>query len=82
MGQGYADVLVPPGGGAWLWGGAAANNPPPPPLNEWQATHMDNANFPQQPTVEVSEEQVHIIILHNFSQILPRTCTHLLMKPL
>lgn len=68
MGQGYADVLVPPGGGAWLWGGAAANNPPlPPPLNEWQARHMDNANFPQQPTVEVSEEQVHINILHNFS---------------
>ena len=82
MGQGYADVLVPPGGGAWLWGGAAANNPPPPPLNEWQARHMDNANFPQQPTVEVSEEQVPIIFLHNFSQILPRPCTHLLMKPL
>lgn len=64
MGQGYADVLVPPGGGGWLWGGAAVNNPPPqqPPLNEWQGRQvldMDNANFPQQPAVEVSEEQVH-----------------------
>lgn len=63
MGQGYADVLVPPGGGGWLWGAAAANNQPPqpPPLNEWQGGHldMDNANFPQQPTVQVSEEQVH-----------------------
>lgn len=73
MGQGYADVLVPPGGGGWLWGAAAANNQPPqpPPLNEWQDRHldMDNANFPQQPTVEVSEEQVQTLVEMGFSRL-------------
>ena len=61
MGQGYADVLLPPGGGGWLWGGAGGQQPPPPPpLNNWhdRGVDVDNANIPQQPTVEVSEEQV------------------------
>ena len=53
---------MPPAGGGWLWGGAAAHNPPPPSplLNDWQDrdSDLDNANVPQQPTVEVSEEQV------------------------
>ena len=60
MGQGYADVLVPPAAGGWLWGGAAPNHPAAP-LNDWQLdrhTDEDNANLPQQPAGEVSEEQV------------------------
>lgn len=71
MGQGYADVLVPPGGGGWLWGRAADNNPLQMPPNDWQDRHpdMDNANIPQQPTVEVSEEQVWINFYNEISTI-------------
>lgn len=60
MGQGYADVLVPPAAGGWLWGGAPPNHPAAA-LNNWQLdqhTDEDNANLPQQPGGEVSEEQV------------------------
>ena len=59
MGQGYADVLVPSAAGGWLWGGGAPDHPAAP-LNDWQDRNPDedNANIPQQPTVEVSEEQV------------------------
>ncbi|KAL9965898.1 hypothetical protein ACROYT_G029756 [Oculina patagonica] len=71
VGQGYADVLVPPGGGGWLWGGAADNNLLQPPLNDWQDRHpdLDNANLPQQPTVEVSEEQVQTLVEMGFSRL-------------
>lgn len=73
VGQGYADVLVPPAGGGWLWGGAAAHNQPPPPplLNDWQDrdSDLDNANVPQQPTVEVSEEQVQTLVEMGFSRL-------------
>ncbi|KAJ7378265.1 Ubiquitin-associated domain-containing protein 2 [Desmophyllum pertusum] len=71
VGQGYADVLVPPaGGGGWLWGGGPANNLPPP-VNDWQGRHpdVDNANIPQQPTVEVSEEQVQTLVEMGFSRL-------------
>ena len=58
MGQGYADVLVPQGGGGWLpWG----DNRLPPPYEQFiQNNHVDNDPVPppQQPTFEVSEEQV------------------------
>ena len=43
-----------------MWGAAAPNHPGAP-LNDWQANRQsddDNANLPQQPAVEVSEEQV------------------------
>ena len=78
VGQGYADVLVPPVGGAagWLMG-EGMNHHPDAAINDWQAGHPndDNANLPQEPTAEVSEEQVCglqqaiiiiIIICHDF----------------
>ena len=59
VGQGYADVLVPPGGGAggWLWGGEQANAAAAPEGHNVQ----NNANIPQQPTSEVSEDQVSVL---------------------
>lgn len=72
VGQGYADVLLPPGGGGWLWGGAGGQQlPPPPPLNNWhdRGADVDNANIPQQPTVEVSEEQVQTLVEMGFSRL-------------
>lgn len=71
MGQGYADVLVPPAAGGWLWGGAAPNHPAAP-LNDWQLdrhTDEDNANLPQQPAGEVSEEQVQTLVEMGFSRL-------------
>lgn len=71
VGQGYADVLVPPAGG-WMWGAAAAPNHPGAPLNDWQANRQsddDNANLPQQPAVEVSEEQVQTLVEMGFSRL-------------
>lgn len=73
VGQGYADVLVPPGGGGWLWGGAGGQQPPPPPppMNNWhdRDADADNANVPQQPTVEVSEQQVQTLVEMGFSRM-------------
>lgn len=59
VGQGYADVLVPPAAGEWLWGRGVPNHPAMPRY-DWQDRQPDevNANVPQQPAVEVSEEQV------------------------
>ena len=58
-GQGYAEVMVPPAAGLrdWLWGPDNVQDTP----NHWQSmmNHADNGADPhQQPTVEVSEEQV------------------------
>jgi len=70
VGQGYADVLVPSAAGGWLWGGGAPDHPAAP-LNDWQDRHLDedNANIPQQPTVEVSEEQVQTLVEMGFSRL-------------
>ncbi|XP_068685422.1 ubiquitin-associated domain-containing protein 2-like [Montipora capricornis] len=74
VGQGYADVLVPPAAaaaaGRWLLGGEA-NRQPDAQLNDWQTRHPndDNANLPQQPTVEVSEEQVQTLVEMGFSRL-------------
>lgn len=72
VGQGYADVLVPPAGGAagWLMG-EGMNHRADAAVNDWQVGHPndDNANLPQEPTIEVSEEQVQTLVEMGFSRL-------------
>lgn len=70
VGQGYADVLVPPAAGEWLWGRGVPNHPAMPRY-DWQDRQPDevNANVPQQPAVEVSEEQVQTLVEMGFSRL-------------